>query len=139
MHPPVPMLVRQVKKDIIIRAKEGNEYGIPKDNILVNLVMVNDMLPHIYKDLEVFDPDRFCLGREEDKTGGKFLYTSFGGGRHACAGEAYAYMQIKIIFSHMLRKFELKLISSFPKPDWTKYTPEPKGNLMVRYKRLPSN
>ncbi|KAK1683669.1 hypothetical protein QYE76_044517 [Lolium multiflorum] len=141
MHPALPTLVRQVKKNIIVRGKEGNEYAIPKGNILVNLVMVNGMLPHIYKDPEVFDPDRFRPVREEDKAGGKFSYTSFGGGRHACGGEAYAYMQIKIIFSHMLRNFELKLISSFPKPDWTKFMPEPKGKLMVSYKRfqLPSN
>jgi sterol 14-demethylase len=141
MHPALPTLVRPVKKDIIVRGKEGNEYAIPKGNILVNLVMVNGMLPHIYKDPAVFDPDRFCPGREEDKAGGKFSYTSFGDGRHACCGEAYAYMQIKIIFNHILRNFELKLISSFPKPDWIKFMPESKGAVMVSYKRFqwPSN
>lgn len=135
MHPALPTLVRQVKKDITVRTKEGNEYGVPRGHTLVNLVMVNGMLPHIYKDPEVYDPDRFRPGREEDKAAGKFSYTSFGGGRHACGGEAYAYMQIKIIFSHLLRNFELKLISSFPKPDWSKFLPEPKGKVMVSYKR----
>ena len=141
MHPPLPSLVRQVKKDIVVRTKEGNEYSVPKGHTLVNLVMVNGMLPHIYKDPEVYDPDRFRTGREEDKAGGKYSYTSFGGGRHACGGESYAYMQLKIIFSHLLRNFELELVSSFPKPDWTKFLPEPKGKVMVSYKRrlLPSN
>ncbi|KAM0850400.1 hypothetical protein ACQ4PT_053107 [Festuca glaucescens] len=141
LHPALPTLVRQVKKDITVRTKEGNEYGVPKGHTLVNLVMVNGKLPHIYKDPEVYDPDRFRPGREEDKVGGKFSYTSFGGGRHACGGEAYAYMQIKIIFTHLLRNFEMELISPFPKPDWTKFLPEPKGKVMVSYKRrgLPTN
>ncbi|KAK1686093.1 hypothetical protein QYE76_046941 [Lolium multiflorum] len=140
MHPALPTLVRQVKKDSIVRTKEGHEYVIPRGDTLVNLVMVNNRLAHIYKDPMVYDPDRFRPGREEDKAGGKFSYTSFGGGRHACGGEAYAYMQIKIIFSHLLRNFEMELISSFPKPDWSKFLPEPKGKVMVSYKRchLPS-
>ncbi|XP_047063554.1 obtusifoliol 14-alpha demethylase-like [Lolium rigidum] len=140
LHPALPTLVRQVKKDTTVRTKEGCEYVIPRGDTLVNLVMVNNMLTHIYKDPKVYDPDRFRPAREEDKAGGKFSYTSFGGGRHACGGEAYAYMQIKIIFSHLLRNFELKLISSFPKPDWSKFLPEPKGKVMVSYKRchLPS-
>jgi sterol 14-demethylase len=141
MHPALPTLVRQVKKHITVHTKEGNKYGVPGGHTLVNLIMVNGMLPHIYKDPQVYDPDRFRAGREEDKAGGKFSYTSFGGGRHACGGEAYAYMQIKIIFSHLLRNFELQLLSSFPKPDWSKFLPEPKGKIMVSYKRrrLPSN
>jgi sterol 14-demethylase len=141
LHPALPTLVRQVKKDITVRTKEGMEYGVPRGHTLVNLVMVNGKLPHIYKDPEVYDPNRFRPGREEDKVGGKFSYTSFGGGRHACGGEAYAYMQIKIIFSHLLRNFEMELISPFPKPDWTKFLPEPKGKVMVSYKRrrLPTN
>jgi sterol 14-demethylase len=135
MHPAPPMLVRQVRKAITVRTEEGNQYGVSKGHTLVHLVMLNGMLPHVYKDPEVYDPDRFRPGREEDKAAGKLSYTSFGAGRHACGGEAYAYMQIKIIFSHLLRNFELKLISPFPKPDWTKVLPEPKGKVMVSYKR----
>uniref|UniRef100_A0ACD5UV40 Uncharacterized protein n=1 Tax=Avena sativa TaxID=4498 RepID=A0ACD5UV40_AVESA len=135
MYPPVPTLFRKVHKEITVRTEEGKEYGISRGNTLVNLVVVNGKLPQIYKDPEVYDPDRFRHGREEDKVGGQFSYTSFGGGRHTCTGEAYAYMQIKIIFTHLLRNFELKLDSPFPKPDWSKITPEPKGKVMVSYKR----
>ncbi|RLM58953.1 hypothetical protein C2845_PM18G10080 [Panicum miliaceum] len=60
---------------------------------------------------------RFGPGREEDRAGGKFSYTASSGGRHACPGEACAYMQVKVIWSHLLRNFELKLVSSFPARD----------------------
>jgi sterol 14-demethylase len=137
MHAAVPVLVRKAQKNINVRTKEGFEFGIPKGETLVNLVMLTSKLPHIYKDPEVYDPDRFRPGREEDKVGGKFSYTFFGGGRHACTGEAYSFMQIKIIWSHLLRNFHLKLLSPFPKTDWSKFVLEPKGKVMVNYTRRP--
>jgi sterol 14-demethylase len=137
MHAALPALVRKVQKNISVRTREGREFGIPKGETLVNLVMQTSKLPHIYKDPEVYDPDRFRPGREEDKVGGKFSYTFFGGGRHVCTGEPYAFMQIKIIWSHLLRNFDLKLLSPFPKTDWSKFVLEPKGRVMVNYKRRP--
>jgi sterol 14alpha-demethylase len=89
----------------------------------------------------VYDPDRFGPRRDEDKVSGKFSYTAFSGGRHACIGESYAYMQIKAIWSHLLRNFELKLESPFPETNWSKIVPEPNGKVIVGYKRrlLPTN
>ena len=98
-------------------------------------VLFNCNLPHIYKGPDVYDPARFGPGREEDRVGGKFAYTPFSGGRHACIGESYAYLQIKVIWSHLLRNFELKLESRFPETNWTKITTEPKGGVMVSYKK----
>lgn len=121
IHPISLGLVRQAHKNVAVRTKEGFEYVILKGGTLVNLVMPTSKLPHIYMDPKVYDPDRFRSGRDEDKVGGKFSYTTFGGGRHVCAGEAYAIMQIKIIWSHLLRNFELELTSPFPKTDWSKY------------------
>jgi sterol 14-demethylase len=138
LHPALPMLVRKARKGITVQTKEGNQYAIPNGDSLVSLVVLNNNLSHIYKDPEVYDPYRFLPGREEDKVGGKFSYATFGGGRHACTGEAYAFMQIKIIWSHLLRNFELKLMSAFPEPDWSKFVLEPKGKVMVNYKRYPA-
>uniref|UniRef100_A0A453AB54 Obtusifoliol 14-alpha demethylase n=1 Tax=Aegilops tauschii subsp. strangulata TaxID=200361 RepID=A0A453AB54_AEGTS len=135
MHPVTLGLIRQTEKNINVRTKEGTEYGIPKGDTLVNLVMLTSKLSHIYKDPEVYDPYRFHPGREEDKVGGKFSYAIFGGGIHVCPGEAYAFLQIKIIWSHLVRNFELKLTSPFSKTDWSKFVLEPKGKVLVNYKR----
>jgi sterol 14-demethylase len=135
MHPAVPMLVRKARKPISVHTKEGSEYSIPKGDTLVSLVVVNNKLSRIYKDPEVYDPNRFHPGRDEDKVGGRFSYTTFGGGRHTCSGEAYAFMQMKIIWSHLLRNFELNLTSPFPESDWSNFMLEPKGKVMVNYKR----
>ncbi|CAO2178622.1 unnamed protein product [Urochloa humidicola] len=135
MHPAEQMYIRKVHKNFTVRTREGNEYEIPRGSTLLSPVLYNSNLPYIYKDPSAYDPDRFSLGREEDKVGGKFSYTAFGGGRHRCVGEAYAYMQIKVIWSYLLRNFELELISPFPKTNWSKLVPEPKGKIMVSFKR----
>jgi sterol 14-demethylase len=82
--------------------------------------VINNNVPHIYKDPKIYDPDRFGPDRAEDKIGGRFSCTSFGGGgKHGCVGESYAYMQIKVIWSHLLRNFDLKLMFPVPEPDWS--------------------
>lgn len=136
VHPPTAASFRKVHKNFIVQTKEGDEYEIPRGHIIASPIEFNSNIPRIYKDPDVYDPDRFGPGREEDKVGGKYSYTAFSAGRHACVGEAYAYMQIKIIWSHLLRNFDLKLVSPYPKTDRSKLALEPKGKIMVRYKRL---
>lgn len=135
MHPPSPMLVRKANKHFTVKTREGQEYDIPKGHTIASPIVQNNIMPYIYKDPHLYDPDRFGPARQEDVAGGKFSYTSFGGGRHVCVGEGYAYMQIKIIWSHLLKNFELELLSPFPNTDWNKLIPEPQGNMMVSYKR----
>uniref|UniRef100_A0A0E0PMJ5 Cytochrome P450 n=1 Tax=Oryza rufipogon TaxID=4529 RepID=A0A0E0PMJ5_ORYRU len=136
LHPPVPMLVRTAHKQFTVRTREGHEYAVPAGHTIASPIVISNQVPYIYKDGHLYDPDRFGpAGREEDKVGGKFSYASFGGGRTGCVGEGYAYMQIKAIWSHLLRNFELRLLSPLPKSDFTKFVPEPHGELMVSYKR----
>ena len=135
MHSPSTMIIRQSKKNFIVETREGHKYEIPEGHTVASSIVVGNNLPHIYNNPNVYDPYRFGQGREEDRVGGKFAYTSFGGGRHACLGEQYAYTQIKVIWSCFLRNFEFKMISPFPEGELDKFTPGPKGNVMVSYKR----
>ena len=135
MHTPAPVLFRKAHETFRVQTKEGKEYDIPGGHNVVIPTALNHKLPCIYKDPEAYDPDRFALGREEDKVGGKYSFTSFGGGRHFCPGMSFAYLQIKVIWSHLLRNFESKIISPFPKTDWRNLGGEPKGKLMISYKR----
>ncbi|CAN6272297.1 unnamed protein product [Urochloa humidicola] len=139
MHTPGAIFFRKVHKNFSTQTKEGFEYEIPRGHIITSLPMLNNYIPYIYKNPNVYDPDRFGPGREEDKVGGKFSYTVFSAGRHACPGEAYAYMQIKAIWSHLLRNFELEMVSPFPKTNrWMVTTSgNAKGKIIVSYKRRP--
>ncbi|KAK1319023.1 Obtusifoliol 14-alpha demethylase [Acorus calamus] len=135
LHPPLIMLLRSSHNDFTVKNREGVEYDIPKGDIIATSPAFANRLPHIYKEPDRYDPDRFAPGREEDKAAGQFSYISFGGGRHGCLGEPFAYLQIKAIWSHLLRNFEFELISPFPETDWNAMVVGVKGNVMVRFKR----
>ncbi|KAF7844957.1 sterol 14-demethylase [Senna tora] len=135
LHPPLIMLLRSSHSDFSVKTREGIEYDIPKGHIVATSPAFANRLPHIFKDPDSYDPDRFAVGREEDKAAGAFSYISFGGGRHGCLGEPFAYLQIKAIWTHLLRNFELELVSPFPEIDWNAMVVGVKGKVMVRYKR----
>ncbi|KAL6526014.1 hypothetical protein OROHE_015538 [Orobanche hederae] len=135
LHPPLILLLRSSHSDFSVATKEGKEYDVPKGHIVATSPAFANRLPHIYKDPDSYDPDRFGPGRDEDKAAGAFSYISFGGGRHGCLGEPFAYLQIKAIWSHLLRNFEMELVSPFPEIDWNAMVVGVKGKVMVRYKR----
>ncbi|KAH8522386.1 hypothetical protein Peur_040901 [Populus x canadensis] len=135
LHPPLIMLLRSSHSDFSVTTRDGKEYDIPKGHIVATSPAFANRLPHVFKDPDSYDPDRFAYGREEDKAAGAFSYISFGGGRHGCLGEPFAYLQIKAIWSHLLRNFELELISPFPEIDWNAMVVGVKDKVMVRYKR----
>lgn len=135
LHPPLIMLLRYSHNDFTVKTREGKEYDIPKGHVVATSPAFANRLPHIYKNPDTYEPDRFAPGREEDKAAGAFSYVSFGGGRHGCLGEPFAYLQIKAIWSHLLRNFEFELVSPFPETDWNAMVVGVKGKVMVRYKR----
>lgn len=135
LHPPLIVLLRSNHKDFSVTDRNGKEYAIPKGHIVATSPAFSNRLPHVFKDPDTYDPDRYAPGREEDKVAGAFSYISFGGGRHGCLGEPFAYLQIKAIWSHLLRNFELELVSPFPEIDWNAMVVGVKDKVMVRYKR----
>ncbi|XP_048560146.1 obtusifoliol 14-alpha demethylase-like [Triticum urartu] len=135
LHPPAMMLLRHARRSFTVRTSEGVEYEVPEGRTVASPLVIHNRLPQVYSDPETYEPDRFSPGRGEDRAGGALSYTAFGAGRHACVGEAFAYMQIKVIWSHLLRNFEMEMVSPFPETDWNVVMPGPKGKLMLRYNR----
>lgn len=91
------------------------------------------MLPHIFSEPTSYDPERFAPPREEDKAQ-NYAFIGFGGGRHACIGQNFAYLQIKSIWSLLLRNFEFELLDPIPEPDYTMMVIGPKP-CRVKYTR----
>ena len=63
-----------------------------------------------------------------------FSFIGFGGGRHGCMGQNFAYLQIKTIWSVLLRNFEFELLDPFPEPNFESMVIGPKP-CRVRYTR----
>ena len=132
---PTPIVLRWSHADLAVTTKEGEELIVPKGQIVSASAAVANRLPHVYKDPDAYDPDRFAPGRSEDKAAGALSYISFGGGKHRCIGDAFAYLEIKTVWAHLLRNFELELVSPFPENEWNSMVVGVKGKLMVKYTR----
>jgi len=92
-------------------------------------------MPEYFPEPERFDPSRYAPGREEDKQ--SFTWLPFGAGRHRCVGAAFAMMQLKAIFSVLLRSFRFELAQppDTYRNDHSKMVVQLKQPCRVRYER----
>ena len=80
---------------------------------------VNGRLEEEWETPNDFRPERFLHTREDGTVevtegeqltkGGKFKWVPFGSGRHRCIGFDFAQLQIRCVWSQVLRLYELEL------------------------------
>lgn len=128
LHPPLFMLVRVAMEDFVHAG-----YFIPKGTWILISPTVTHRIPALFKNPEVFDPDRFAPPREEDKR--DFAFVPFGGGRHKCMGNAFALLQIKAILAILLRRYEFELVNAHVESDFHGLVVGPKEPCRIRYRR----
>lgn len=92
----------------------------------------------VFKDVDVFDPDRFGQDRTEDKDG-RFHYLPFGGGVRNCLGKQLAKLFLKTLAIELasMSRFELAT-RTFPKVMPVPVV-HPADELKVRFYGLDSN
>ena len=100
LYPPAFAISRMATADI-----EYGGYLIPAGWYVCIFPMLTHLLPEIYKDPDLFDPDRFAPPREEDKKQ-PYSLIGFGCGVHSCIGVELAQMEMKIILSTLLQKYD---------------------------------
>jgi retinoid hydroxylase len=98
MYPPVPAGFRGVVEEF-----EFNGYRVPKGWTALYMINAAHRDPGIYTHPDVFDPDRFSPERNEANV--PFSLVGFGGGARVCVGYAFAQLEMKILVSHLLRKY----------------------------------
>lgn len=141
IHPPLMLLMRYVKQSFTVTTSKGVEYTIPKGHIGITSPTYSGRLEHIYNSPESFDPTRLMAPRDEDKQM-PFAYLPFGAGRHGCMGHNFAFLQIKTIWSYLLRNFEFEKIDPFPEADYDAMVVGVKPSRVQFHRRtliLPSN
>jgi retinoid hydroxylase len=100
MYPPAFIISRMATADI-----EYGDYLIPAGWYVCIFPSMTHRLPEIYQNPDTFDPDRFASPREEDKKQ-PYSLIGFGGGVHSCIGVELAQMEMKIILSTLLQKYD---------------------------------
>ena len=81
------------------------------------------------------DPEMFNPHREEPDN--LFAYIPFGGGPHKFGGNAFALLQLKAIFSALLRNYRFELVNASDtyQEDMPAMVLRPTRPCMLRYKR----
>ena len=102
LHPPLILLMRKVTYDFHY---EG--FAVPAGKLVGVSPAVSNRMPECFPEPDRFDPDRYLPGRDEDDQ--SFAWIPFGAGRHRCVGSAFAMMQLKAIFSDLLRHYDFEL------------------------------
>lgn len=132
LHPPLLVLMRYVHQSFSVTTKSGKSYIVPKGDTVVTCPMFTHNIESIFEKHTSFNPERFL-----EKEFPPFAFTSFGGGRHICLGQSFAYMQIKTIWSVIFRQFEVELEDpvNFPQPDLNAMVICPNKPCLMKYKR----
>ncbi len=131
MHPPLILLLRVAKEEI-----EIGGHTIPVGTLVGATPKVSNMIPEDFPSPNSFDPGRYIDPRQEDLTN-RWTWIPFGAGRHRCVGNAFAMMQMKAIFSVILRDFEFEMAQPADtyRDDCSKMVIQLQQPCRVRYRR----
>ena len=128
LHPPLIFLIRKVMKDFHFKG-----YTVKAGKYVCASPRVSHRISEVFPEPEKFDPDRYLEGRQEDAQ--PFSWIAFGGGKHKCTGNAFAMLQLKAIFSILLRRYTFELIDEkdYYQDDFTQMVVQPLSPCRVRY------
>ncbi len=103
LHPPLIVLLRVVQEQIELAG-----HAIAPGTMVAASPKVSNRIPEDFPDPHRFDPGRYLDPRQEDLVN-RWTWIPFGAGKHRCVGSAFAMMQLKAIFSVLLRDYELEM------------------------------
>jgi cytochrome P450 len=102
LYPPFWMIDRMAVAD-----DKVGDVTIPKGSTVIVFVYGAHHAKNAWEDPEDFRPERFV--KENDKLRTPFTYLPFGGGPRVCIGNQYAMLQILMILSALLRRYDFEL------------------------------
>jgi cytochrome P450 len=103
LYPPFWMIDRMAVADDRV-----GEIAIPAGSTVIVYVYGAHHAPRYWPDTESFDPERFTKTNAQQQT--PFTYLPFGGGPRGCIGGNYAMLQILMILSDLLRRYDFQLV-----------------------------
>ena len=131
LHPPLIILMRVAQDEFEV---EG--HPIHKGEMVAASPAISNRIPEDFPEPDAFDPNRYEKPRQEDLIN-RWTWIPFGAGRHRCVGAAFATMQIKAIFSVLLREYEFEMAQPADsyRNDHSKMVVQLERPARVRYRR----
>jgi cytochrome P450 len=102
LYPPFWMIDRMAVAD-----DKVGDLVIPRGSMVIVYVYGAHHAPRYWENPENFDTERFTKANEKSRT--PFTYLPFGAGPRGCIGGNYAMLQILMILSDLLRKYDFQL------------------------------
>jgi len=131
LHPPLIILLRVVQEQIELAG-----HTIPPGTMVAASPRVSNRIAEDFPEPDLFDPTRYLDPRQEDLQN-RWTWIPFGAGKHRCVGNAFAMMQLKAIFSVILRDYEFEMVqpSEDYRDDTSKMVIQLAQPARVRYRR----
>lgn len=131
LHPPLIILMRLVQEDFELLG-----HTIPAGSLIAASPRVSNRIEDDFPKADEFDPGRYIDPRQEDLQN-RWTWIPFGAGKHRCVGNAFAMMQMKAIFSVILRDFEFEAVQALDsyRDDFSKMVIQLAQPAKVRYRR----
>jgi sterol 14-demethylase len=131
LHPPLIILMRVVQEDFELLGRT-----IPAGTVVAASPRVSNRIEDDFPKADEFDPGRYIDPRQEDLQN-RWTWIPFGAGKHRCVGNAFAMMQMKAIFSVILRDFEFEAAQPLDSydDDFTKMVIQLAQPAKVKYRR----
>jgi cytochrome P450 len=126
LYPPFWMVDRMaVKEDRI------GDVVIPAGSMVIVYVYGAHHAKNRWENVDEFRPERFV--KENDKQRTPFTYLPFGGGPRICIGNQYAMLQILMILSTLLRRYDFELVPGQEIEERAMVILRPKNGIKMRF------
>jgi cytochrome P450 len=102
LYPPFWMIDR-----VAVADDRVGDLAIPRGSTVIVYVYGAHHSPRYWQNPENFDTERFTKANEKLRT--PFTFLPFGGGPRGCIGGNYAMLQILMVLSDLLRKYDFQL------------------------------
>jgi sterol 14alpha-demethylase len=131
LHPPLILLLRAATRDLEVQG-----YQIPAGALVGATPAISNRIAADFPEPDQFAPERYGEPRQEDLVN-RWTWIPFGAGRHRCVGANFAMIQLKAIFSVLLRDwtFELAQEPGSYRNDHSKMVVQLARPCVVRYRR----
>ncbi|MEU6829804.1 cytochrome P450 [Nocardia beijingensis] len=103
LHPPLIILMRVARGEFDVCG-----HRIESGDHVAATPAISNRIPEDFPDPDAFDPGRYLDPNQADLVN-RWTWIPFGAGRHRCVGAAFALMQLKAIFSLLLRDWEFEM------------------------------
>ena len=103
LYPPLPVMPRIATADDVVCGRR-----IPRKSVVVVLPWVVHRHRKLWRDPDVFDPERFAA--DEVAARSRYAYLPFSVGPHICIGATLAMIEILITVAVLARRFRVRLV-----------------------------